>query len=264
VTDTTSRVHGIRNLRDLGGLETADNRRVAHHRLYRSGSPHELTDAGKLALEELGVRIVIDLRSQWERRQRPYEWPGCRIVSAPLVADQLVTSIHARLKTGMMSSEELEDWWQLTRVFQAPEEHLASIRVVFDSLQLADPGNAVLLHCQGGKDRTGLISALVLVALGVTREAVFADFMLSNPTDDDRSTPGLAAIIEATAPDLLSDGALASLTGVKQEWIETLLEGIEDRHGSVERYLTEHVGIGDHGRARLQEMYLEPAGSATT
>jgi protein-tyrosine phosphatase len=186
-------------------------------------------------------------------------------VSAPLVDQDLVASINTRFKSGTISSEELEDWWQLTRLYQAPEEHISSIRLVFRELEHAPPGEAVLFHCQGGKDRTGLTSALVLLALGVNREGVFADFLLSNTTDRSESrTEGLVAIIEAATPNPLSDGAIASLKGVKREWLETLLNGIEDRHGSIERYLTEYVGIGDQGRARLQEMYLDPVADAPT
>jgi protein-tyrosine phosphatase len=217
-----------------------------------------MTGADRSTLEEVGVRIVIDLRSEFERRRHAYEWPGCRIVLAPLVDKRLVASIDTHLKNGTISNEELEDWWQLTRIFQAPEEHRSSIRLVFRELERGG-GDAVLFHCQGGKDRTGLIAALVLLALGVNREDILSDFMLSNEiADNENGSEGLAALFESTSPNSLSKGALASLTGVKREWLETLLKGIEDRHGSVERYLTEYIGIGDLGVTRLQEMYLEP------
>ena len=258
MTDTVSRLHSIVNMRDLGGLETPDGRRVAGNRLFRSGSLHEMTREDRSALEELGIRIVIDLRSEWERRQQPYEWPNNRIVSAPLIDDQLVASINARFKTGEISSGELEDWWQLIRMFHAPEEHISSIRKIFDTLIEANSDEAVLFHCRGGKDRTGVIAALVLDALGVTRKAILTDFMLSDELPEaERGMGQLTAIIDAAAPASLSDEARSSLTGVRQEWLDTLLRRIEDRYGSVARYLTDDVGIGDRGLARLQEMYLE-------
>jgi protein-tyrosine phosphatase len=259
VTDTVSRVHGILNMRDLGGLETSDGHRVAPNHLYRSGSPHEMTREDRSALEELGIRIVIDLRSEWERRQHPYEWPNSRIVSAPLIDDRLVASINARFKTGTISGGELKDWWQLTRLYHAPEDHISSIRKVFATLIEADSDDAILFHCRGGKDRTGVVAALVLEALGVTREGILADFMLSDELSGDKRGMGrLAAIIDAAAPTSLDDEARAALTGVRRKWLDTLLRRIEDRCGSVTSYLTDDVGIGDRGLARLREMHLEP------
>ena len=255
------RFERIRNLRDLGGRVTPDGRRVVKRRLFRSGSLHEITDEDRSALEALGIRTVIDLRSEWERRHQPDEWPGVRIVSAPLVDDQLVASINARFEAGTIPSEELADWWQLTRVFQAPEEHTSSVRVIFDTLLETGPDDAVLFHCRGGKDRTGMVAALVLEALAVTREETLADFMRSNGVADDKGVRGeLAAIIAQVGGSSWSDEAILSLTGVRREWLDTLFHRIEDRYGSVTRYLTDHVGIGDRGIARLREIYLEPAG----
>ncbi len=247
-------------MRDLGGPTTSDGRRVAGGRLYRSGSIHDMTDDDRSALEALGIRTVIDLRSEWERRQHPYEWPRAGIVSAPLIDDQLVASINARFKAGAIPSEELEDWWQLTRIFQAPEEHSSSIGVIFNTFLQAGPRGAVLFHCRGGKDRTGMVSALLLDALGVTREEIMADFMLSNKiADDERVAENLAVIIDAAGLSSLSEEALSALTGVRGEWLDTLFRRIEDRFGSVTDYLTDHVGIDDRALARLREMYLEPA-----
>lgn len=248
----------IINLRDLGGLSTADGRRVARHRLYRSGSLHELTDGDVAALDALHIRTVIDLRSDWERHNQPCALPA-RVVAAPLVDDATVRAIHAGFDAGTISAEELEDWWNLTRVFPAPEERLSSVKIVFDTLLGADPDEAVLFHCRGGKDRTGMVAALVLAALGVVWEEILADFMRSNlRADDGQMAEHLAPIIAAAAPIVLTAEALASLTGVKQEWLETLFRGIDQRYGSVDAYLTAEVGIGQPGLRRLREMYLEP------
>ncbi len=255
------RFERILNMRDLGGLKTSDGHRVGKNRLYRSGSLDEATNEDRSALEALGIQTVIDLRSEWEARQQPYEWSTVRIVEAPLIDSRLVASINARFKIGAIANEELEDWWQLARVFQAPEEHASSIRVIFDTLAEAGPGDAVLFHCRRGKDRTGMVVALVLDALGVTREEILADFMLSNqPANNGGATEGLAGIIETAGLDSLSDEALLSLTGVRREWLDTLFERIEDRFGSVLEYLMDRAGVDTRKLALLRETYLEPAG----
>ena len=249
----------ILNLRDLGGLRTTDGRKVARGRLYRSGTLHDLTEQDGAALAALGIRTVLDLRSDWERRSQPCAAP-VRVIAAPMVDDRTVMSIHARFDSATITSEELEDWWNLTRVFQAPQEHIASLKVVFDTLLAAGPDDAVLFHCRGGKDRTGLVAAFVLDALGVTWEDIVADFLRSNlPADDEHMAEHLAPIVAALGPNTLSDEAIASLTSVKPEWLEALFHEIGDRYGSVSRYLTDHVGIGAHGLARLRVLYLEGA-----
>ncbi|OFW65846.1 MAG: hypothetical protein A2Z12_04780 [Actinobacteria bacterium RBG_16_68_21] len=247
----------IPNLRDIGGRRTADGRRVVANRLYRAGSLQDASDDDRSALVALGVRTVIDLRSEWERRRDPDELPGARVVPAPLVDDAVVAAITARFAAGTLPSAELEDWWNLTRVFQAPEEHVVSMRVIFAALLDSAPDHAVLFHCRGGKDRTGLVAALVLEALGVTREETLADFVAGNSAlKDERMAEHLAPIIR-TAAHPLTEAALFSLAGVKAEWLHTLFTGIEERFGSVERYLADHVGIGEHGLRQLRAMYLE-------
>jgi protein-tyrosine phosphatase len=137
---------------------------------------------------------------------------------------------------------------------------VSSVRVIFDILLAAGPHDAVLFHCRGGKDRTGMVSALVLHALGVTPEEILADFMLgSGDLTGKRVREDLAAIIEQETLESLTDEALFSLAGVRREWLDTLVTRIEERFGSVTGYLTDHVGIGERGIARLREMYLEPA-----
>lgn len=252
----------VRNLRDLGGRKTGDGRRVVPRRLYRSGSLHRATPGDRAALQALGIRVVIDLRSDWERRHDPAEMPGARCVSAPLVTDDVVSTITSRFVTGSISSEELEDWWNLTRVFQAPEEHLSSVRRIFDTLLETKPDEPILFHCRGGKDRTGMVSALILEGLGVTRDEIHDDFMASNPVgNDDRMAEQVAPIVSAMRGRPLTDAALFSLSGVRSEWLDTLFARIEGRFGSVNRYLADHVGIGSAGLERLRHRYLKEDGS---
>jgi len=254
------RFEGIVNARDLGGLATSNGGCVAPGRLYRSASLHEMTDADRSTLEALGIGVIIDLRAEWERREHPYEWTRGRIVLAPLVDDDLVESITGRFADGSLRSSELEDWWELTRVFQAPEEHAPSIRTIFETLLEAEPAEGALFHCRGGKDRTGMVAALILEALGVTRAEVLADFLFSNEAvDAERVTKDFKAIAAARGQRPLSARARFSLTGVRPEWLDTLFRGIEDRYGSVLEYLTGHVGISPGDLARLRQEYVVPA-----
>ncbi len=248
----------VQNLRELGGLPTADGRRVARGRLFRSGSLHEMSEGDRKALEAMGIRLVIDLRSLFEQQRQSYEWPAGRRVAAPLAHDEAVAAIFARVQAGTLSESDVEDWWHLTGVFDIPVEHRSSMRTIFGSLLEAGPDEGVLYHCTGGKDRTGVVSAVVLEALGVTRGAILGDFLLSNVDAEARAAEFIGWMRLATGHAMSPETAYW-LAGVKGEWLETLLRGIAERYGSVAGYLRDELGIGAEELAVLRERYLEPA-----
>ena len=258
--DRVVRLERVPNLRDLGGLPAGNGRRVVSGRIFRSGSLHEMTEADRTALEALGVRIVIDLRSPFEQRHHPHSWPAGRLVLAPLADDGVVAAIFARFEAGTLSGREVEDWWQLTGVLDCPTRHAASIRTIFTTLLQAGPDDGVLYHCTGGKDRTGVVSALILEALGVAREVILSDFLLSNVDAEARAAEFLA-LLSRTGGSQMSAPAAFALAGVKEEWLDALFRRIAERFGSVESYLTDEVGIGTEGLAALRARYLEPAGA---
>ena len=250
-------MEAIENLRDIGGARGRNGKLVRKGRLFRSGTPDRMTDSDRSALRALGITTMIDLRSEWEQGHRPYEWT--HHVSAPVAHDHRVAGIFERFEAGTLTSEELEDWWALTRVYEAPFDHIGAIRTVFEALLATDPEEAVLFHCTGGKDRTRLGAALVLETLGASREAIREDFLSTNVDVDElmQRSEEFAAFMEKANKSGLSPEALFSLTGVRAEWLDKLLRGIERRHGSVTAYLAHEVGIGHPGIDRLRELYLE-------
>lgn len=250
----------VHNLRELGGLPTADGRRVAPGRLFRSGSLHEMTGSDRAALEARGVSVVIDLRSAFEQARQSYDWPAGRRVAAPLADDGTVAAIFARFGTGGLSEADVEDWWNLTGVFDIPVAHRDSVGVIFGTLLDAGPAEGVLFHCTGGKDRTGVAAALVLESLGVTREAILADFLLTNLGARARAAEFIEWMKRATGRALTPEAAYW-LAGVKGEWLEEFFRRVADRFGSVARYLREELGVGPADVAALRAGYLQAAGA---
>ncbi|MBI5156391.1 MAG: tyrosine-protein phosphatase [Acidimicrobiia bacterium] len=256
MTTSVIRLDRVANFRDFGGVLTTDGRRVRPGRLFRSGSLHDMTAADRESLARIGVGVVIDLRCAWERSQLPIEWPGVASVAAPLVTDEVVNEVMRRFRAGLVTSAELEDWWNLVRVYQAPEEHPGSMRVVVDTLLEAKGG--VLIHCRGGKDRTGMVAAFVLDALGVGRKAVVADFLASNENARGREARlEIARMLERAGPGHFTDEAMASFAGVRRVWLERLFAGVEERYGSVAGYLAHRVGVGEAAVAVLRQRYVE-------
>jgi protein-tyrosine phosphatase len=252
------RLEGVPNFRDLGGIRTSDGRRVRPGRVYRSASLHDMTPADRRALDRLGIEVVVDLRSGWERSLDPYDIESARVVHAPMADDDRARTITERFMAGAMTSEELEDWWDLTGIFDAPEDHIAGIRTVFRELVALPEGRAILYHCRGGKDRTGLVTALLLEALGVPRETVAADFARSDMLADRHVRTREGEEMRRLIAEMdLSPKAVKAISSVDPAWLHRLMAGIEAKHSSVVRYVADAVGIGDEGIARLRGSFLE-------
>lgn len=115
---------------------------------------------------------------------------------------------------------------------------------------------AVLWHCSGGKDRTGAAAVLLLLALGVNKETALRDFELTNEFLREK-----IAYMESRAAELTDDPEeiawVKDLTGVNRKYMEKLLDTLEEKYGSQERYLTEGLGLDRTELEQLREMYLE-------
>jgi protein-tyrosine phosphatase len=163
---STLTVDGLVNLRDLGGLPTESGATTLPGRLLRSESPHTLSDSGLRALLDLGIGAVVDLRTASEREHRP----------SPLV-DAGVHTLHAPIFTDdedypdhLTTAAEVYCWWLRERRTGVA----AAMTAIADA-----PSAPILVHCHAGKDRTGVIIALVLRLAGVSVDAIADDYAIS-------------------------------------------------------------------------------------
>ncbi|HEX3604827.1 MAG TPA: tyrosine-protein phosphatase [Candidatus Dormibacteraeota bacterium] len=166
-------LHGADNVRDLGGLPTRDGRRTREGRLIRSASVHELTDLDiEWLVDRIGVRTIVDLRLPEEAERQ----------ALGSLAQRVGAYANLPVRTaGMVSAEVIADAVEIDLLIQyigfleaSGPEIVAAVRL------LADPSNQpALFHCAAGKDRTGVMAALLLDAVGVEEEAIVADYALS-------------------------------------------------------------------------------------
>jgi protein-tyrosine phosphatase len=162
---------GCYNVRDLGGLHTADGHRTRHGAVVRSERPDGLTAAGRSALRGYGVRTIVDLRNDHERATDAVRPTDIATVRVPLEQDLLADPEYKRwgerglLATPLYYRDFLSRW---------PERAAAGVAAVAH----AQPGG-VLIHCGLGRDRTGLIAMLLLALVGVAPEEIAADYELS-------------------------------------------------------------------------------------
>ena len=227
---------GTYNVRDVGGYRTLDGGITRAGMLLRSDSLHGLDDPGQRRLASLGLRTVVDLRDPGERQRFPSPpWPGgVRTVHAPLSG-----AVDASIPTGPE--------WSLADAYLA---FIANGDRVSDAVRaLAAPGAMpVLVHCMAGKDRTGVIVALVLAAVGVPDELVIADFAASGLFLG--ATWRRDAVARAVARGVGVDRA-RQVIECRPEHMTAVLDELRRRYGGAGPYL-EAQGVSDTELARLR------------
>jgi protein-tyrosine phosphatase len=175
---------GSLNFRDLGGLPTTDGRRTAAGRLFRSGALGYLTPAGVARLhDDLGITFVVDLRGAEESaamgRGPLGEMAVCHL-NVPLRDFQSLVDKDAGALPGAETGEAFEAGGPLMPHYVENLESDRNLVIAVDLIANALPHGPAVLHCAFGKDRTGVVVALLLRMVGVTTEAVVADYMASS------------------------------------------------------------------------------------
>lgn len=248
-------IEGGRNFRDAGGYLTIDGRTVRWRTLYRSGSLGGLTPEGRIHLQKLDIRAIIDLRMTTERNQDQNNWLsvsglGYWTRDYHLGGDEAslaqIFSDPANLNADKVRTMMINGYRTMTKEL-APQ-----YRELFARLAGAGKG-AVVVNCTAGKDRTGIGTALVLTALGVPYETVREDYLLSNAKLDANSlkvaiSPHLAALPHDVVMPLLS---------VEGAYLDAAFDQMKQDHGSVEAYLERELGVGPDQIALLKRRMID-------
>jgi len=173
---------GAEHFRDLGGYETRDGRQVRWGRAFRSGQLSELSEQDLEAFSDLGIRLVVDFRSESERKAEPDRLPSeppPRVVLAPIGTEGVdPQELREKILSGDLEGLDLDAWMvEGNRRFVL--DFSERYREMFGQI-LSPDSVPFVVHCSAGKDRAGLASALILLALGVPEEQVMEDFLLTN------------------------------------------------------------------------------------
>lgn len=244
------------NMRDVGGFYTTDGQMVRWGQLYRSGSLSRLSPADLAYLKRLGLRLVFDLRSVGERTKQPDRLPDLPdLVERPLSMESVDRWERLRgaftifFRKGKLDDYLLDGY---RRVMIDGNAHV--IGEIFQ--RLADPAQLpALMHCTAGKDRTGLVSALLLLTLGVPEDTVLADYTLSNLFYD-HFRQGIMADLKQVAPWGVSVDDLQDLLLVKAKTLQGALDHLRQNYGSLDNYLRHQAGVSDETVARLRQNWL--------
>ncbi|MBT2406931.1 MULTISPECIES: tyrosine-protein phosphatase [unclassified Streptomyces] len=254
----------VANLRDLGGTPLSGGRTVRSGLVLRSGQLDRLDLDADPAVAALGLRTVIDFRTDIERADHPDRVPdGVRVLVGDVLADKMgagkvpaAAQLKDLLSDPVVAEEHLGGGKAQTlfggiyRSFVNSGSAQAAYRMLLT--EAADPeAGPLLFHCTAGKDRTGWGATIILSLLGADDETLMAEYLSVNPAVKQAFAPMIEGFTAAGGdPDI----ALA-LIGVFPSYLEAALDEVSTRYGSIEKYVREGLGVSDETvealRARL-------------
>ncbi|MGW2643263.1 tyrosine-protein phosphatase [Streptomyces sp. NPDC001348] len=261
VPSTEPELTGVRNFRDVGGMPTADGRRVRHGVLFRSGHLAHATEQDAAFLASLGLHTIFDFRNAADKKLEgpDVELPGVRNVSLPLsdpadgaefwrlVRDGDLDQLRAILADGKAERRMIASYRKIVR--ERTGEHSRVLRA------LAEDSVPALLHCAAGKDRAGISVAVTLLAVGVEREAIVADYLESNAKHRRYKVRRGGNPDSAYTPEVME--LLSPLFDARAEYLSAAFESVEETWGGVDTYLEQGLGITSGVRERLRERLLD-------
>ncbi|MEV7341216.1 tyrosine-protein phosphatase [Streptomyces sp. NPDC093544] len=261
VPSTEPELTAVRNFRDVGGLPTVDGRRVKYGVLFRSGHLAHATEDDSAFLTSLGLHTIFDFRNAADQKLEgpDVELPGVRNVNLPLtdpadgsefwkmVRDGDLEQLRALLADGKAANRMIRSYRAIIK--ERTAEHSQVLR------SLAEDSVPALMHCAAGKDRAGLSIAVTLLALGVEREAIVADYLESNATHRRYKVHRSSSSASAYSSEVME--LLSPLFDARAEYLTAAFETIEETWGSVDAYLEQGLGITPELRDRLRERLLD-------
>jgi protein-tyrosine phosphatase len=225
---------GVLNFRDVGGYPVAGGGSVRWRTLFRSDALHRLDAAGAAALAGLGIKTVVDLRTQAEAELAPSPVGG-RVIHLPLLPD-------FQALPAPTVPESPGSGLDLSSIYRYFVEKCGDNIGTAISELTSDDAFPALVHCSAGKDRTGVVIALILAVLGVPDEIIAADYALSATYLNPELTPAIGQLRASTG---LGEELTSEVLESPPELILGTLERVTEAAGSAEGYLRAHGLTGE-------------------
>lgn len=256
-------LEGAHNFRDIGGLVTKDGRRVKKGMLYRSDDLHDLTEADVQLLHSLGLKSVIDYRNEHEWNDRPdAAIPGVTVYhmdpkadAAAMASSDEVPKLDPSHREKVTAAGLKALMTEQNRQFVLAEDSKQVYRTMLEMI-LQDENLPLDQHCRGGKDRTGYGAALILLLLGVDRETVVQDYLLTNVCKKEKNEKSLQKMWEKTHDaDLIQ--AMRYAKEANESFLLAALDLIDTQFGGIEQYAENELQLSPDYTHALREKFLE-------
>ncbi|MDE2561645.1 MAG: tyrosine-protein phosphatase [Sphingomonadales bacterium] len=248
-------MEGIHNFRDYGGY-AARGGILRRGTLWRSGHHSEATAADLDKVHALDIRTVIDLRGDSERAHNPClrheEFAGNVLYHPGETAGSGGEAAHEEAAREVRTADEAHA--AMVRLYESMPWRpmlVGTYRLMFGAL--ADREGASLLHCLAGKDRTGLGAGLLHHLLGVHPDDAMADYLLTNSAGNIEARIAAGARhVRAGFGQEMDEAAIRTLMSVHPAFLDTALDAIRQRHGSIDAYARDVLDVDDARLARIE------------
>lgn len=248
------------NFRDLGGYPTEDGREVRWRTLFRCGHLSHLTARDMDALTGWRVTHIHDFRRQEEQQRNPSQPLNARFYNDYAISVGSLSRFWECLGSGQLSAETAHQL-VVESYRNCVDDVAPHYGRLFQAL-LANGGNATIFHCAAGKDRTGMAAALILSALGVPREVIVDDYLLTlEHFDSSRLLETVEQHLRNARVDYWERSWLTPYCAVHRDNIEAFFSGIEERYGSVTGYLQRALRLSASDLDAVRGLYLTAAQS---
>ena len=263
---------GVKNARELGGYAVAEGQ-IKKGVLLRTGTLGKAPETAENLEKNYRVRTIIDFRMTGERDANPDpEVRGARNIHLPVIEfDDYIRKLGdpqlaKRYMSLQMEREEMVEIAyqhgligpEVYPMFLLGERGIKAYRSFFEILLKADPEEgAVLWHCTDGKDRTGLASALLLVALGASEETIFEDYLITNTYNAKMIEPLRKNLKEVGMVPEKIDVMIFASGGAIEGYLRRAFEVLEEKYNGAEGYLTKALGLTEDDFVILREKYVE-------
>lgn len=238
-------LEGASNFREIGGLETSNGGKLKSGILFRSDELYHLTNNDIKKLETLNLKVICDLRTDYERKSKPDRLPVnnlLKVVNIPFFHQKrdynqlqimwfLITNSHK------INFEKFIKEHYFNNAFERATEVGQVINLLSGKDNLP-----ILIHCKAGKDRTGLIAAIIQLLAGVPLNTVFDEYLSTNDFIKDKMEAA-EKLIRRMSFFRASSEKIKPLLEVRREYLEDVITVITTRYGSIENYLLSACNI---------------------
>ena len=247
------KLKGVRNFRDLSYIEREDGKRLIPNRFYRGGNLSRLNaSTGFVLANKYHVSRVLDLRTEEEMQDRPdFPIEGVEIVHIPFlnttnngVANQGQKSlVHEPPDMIATYAEMGSDKWSLSQMAKA----------LHQILDLEE--GAAIWHCSAGKDRTGILTSLLLKLFGFSEEAILKDYLLSNKSCAAFAGSLRKRVIQETGDKAYAD-KVYHLFVVDKSYLDSFYKALIETTGSLESFYADYCGFTPEFIGQIQKDFL--------
>lgn len=243
---------GVLNFRDMGGYEAADGCKVKYGLLFRSAELTGMTERDREFFQTLGIKTIFDYRDDGEAAQKPDpSFPGVTNIRIPAMKQETPADMRELVWKDFFQKMTVESFALMYTSMAINNPSFQRLMKIF-----ADPDfTGILHHCAGGRDRTGIGAAFLLMALGVSRETIIEDYLISNQTLTPMYEQMKDQLKEVISPEEADD--IISKLELRREFMDAVFSAIDGNYGDADSFLEREFGLTEEKLTQLRAYYLE-------